>query len=256
MPLTHTTLLEAIAQAQTALQLIASPVRADGTYNRDRRACEQLAREALLNIDQLLQSPPSVSEALEAAPARPLPSAAPAPRLNSWATPTLESTATPEKASSPGTGPFVVYSDGGCHGNPGPAGWGVVVLQGGRVVEVAGGFLGHQTNQLAELEAAIAGLTRTPAGSVVELVSDSQYVLKGVSEWRKGWETRGWLNANKQPVANKAIWQRLFALADARQVKVRWVRGHTGDPHNERCDELARQAIEQRAELLPISDLG
>lgn len=255
MPLTHTTLLEAIAQAQSALQLIASPARADGTHNRDRRACELLARDALLRIDQLLQSPPSVSEATPAQE-RLIPSAAPAPRLNSWATPTLESTAPPAKSTSPATGPFVVYSDGGCHGNPGPAGWGVVVLQGGRVVGVAGGFLGHQTNQIAELEAAIAGLTRTPAGSVVELVSDSQYVLKGISEWRKGWEARGWLNSNKQPVANKAIWQRLFALVDARKVKVRWVKGHTGDPHNERCDELARQAIEQRAELLPISDLG
>lgn len=233
--LSHSTLLDALVQAQSALQLIASPARADGTYNRDRRACELLAREALLRIDQLLQSPPSVSEPPAKTPAQPSAPAAPA---------------SSERSAAQGTGPFVVYSDGGCHGNPGPAGWGVVILEAGRVVEVAGGYLGNQTNQIAELEAAIAGLARTPAGAVVELVSDSQYVLKGISEWRKGWEARGWLNASKQPVANKAIWQRLFALVDARRVKVRWVRGHTGDPHNERCDELARQAIEQRAELI------
>lgn len=236
--LDHATLLNALADAQSALQLIASPVRPDGTYNRDRRACELLAREALLRIDQLLQSPPSSRAVPSSPPARPVPRVAPA------------APAPLDSPAAQGTGPFVVYSDGGCHGNPGPAGWGVVVLEAGRVVEVAGGYLGRQTNQIAELEAAIAGLTRTPTGSVVELVSDSQYVLKGISEWRKGWEARGWLNSARQPVANQAIWQRLFALVDARKVKVRWVKGHTGDLHNERCDELARQAIEQRAELI------
>lgn len=136
-----------------------------------------------------------------------------------------------------------VYADGACKHNPGPASWGIVVVANGIVQEEANGFLGHQTNQVAELSAAIEGLSRTAPGTTLELVSDSQYVLKGLTEWRKGWERRGWLNAKREPVANQTLWQRLFALADARTVRVRWVKGHNGDTYNERCDVLANQAI-------------
>lgn len=136
-----------------------------------------------------------------------------------------------------------VYTDGGCQGNPGPAGWGVVLVSKGRAVLEHSGFIGHATNQVAELVAAIEGLACTPEGAHVELVSDSQYVLKGLSEWRRGWERNGFQNSAGKPVANLGHWKRLYALADVRRVVVRWVRGHTGEPFNERCDQLAGLAI-------------
>jgi ribonuclease HI len=139
-----------------------------------------------------------------------------------------------------------VYTDGGARpSNPGPSGWGLVVVQEGVSVEEASGFIGHGTNQIAELVAAIAGLLSTPVGAKVELISDSQYVVKGISEWRKGWERRGWRNAAGEPVANKTFWQHLFALVDERQVRTRWVKGHAGDVFNEQCDKLATEAITQ-----------
>jgi len=144
-------------------------------------------------------------------------------------------------------GAYTVYTDGGCRPtNPGPAGWGIIVVDGGTVIEEAGGFIGHGTNQIAELEAAIQGLRRTPEGATVELVSDSEYVLKGLSEWRRGWEGRGWRTAAGKPVANKDRWQLLFALADKRTVRTRWVKGHNGDAFNERADGLATKAITTR----------
>jgi ribonuclease HI len=108
------------------------------------------------------------------------------------------------------------------------------------------GFIGPGTNQIAELTAALEGLSRVPAGAAVELVSDSQYVLKGLTEWRAGWERKGFRNSKGEPVANLALWKRLFAVADARQVTTRWVRGHNGDPRNERADALANKALALR----------
>jgi ribonuclease HI len=105
------------------------------------------------------------------------------------------------------------------------------------------GFIGPGTNQIAELTAAIEGLARVPQGAAVELVCDSQYVVKGLSEWRAGWERKGFKNSKGERVANLALWQKLFALADARRVSTRWVRGHNGDAHNERADALANQAL-------------
>jgi len=216
-------LLDALTAAQDALELIASPMRADGTYNRDRRACELLAKAALEKVNALLS--PSVPVGAVVASAA-------------------------EPAQPASSSPYVVYSDGGCKGNPGPAGWGIVVLEGGSVSFAAGGYLGVQTNQIAELTAAIEGLSRVPEGAHVELVSDSQYTLKGISEWRAGWERKGWVNSAGQPVANQAYWKKLFALADKRKVKTRWVKGHNGDPLNERCDALANKAISAKAALV------
>lgn len=140
---------------------------------------------------------------------------------------------------------WFAYTDGACApSNPGPAGWGAVVVSPGEGAETDHyGFIGHGTNQIAELTAAIEGLRLVPAGAAVELVSDSQYVLKGLSEWRAGWERKGYRNSKGEPVANLDLWKRLFALADARQVKTRWVRGHNGDPYNERADALANKAL-------------
>lgn len=138
-----------------------------------------------------------------------------------------------------------VYTDGACApSNPGPCGWGAVLIHcESQSTSEHFGFIGHGTNQIAEITAATSGLLLVPAGTVVELVSDSQYVLKGLKEWRAGWERNGWRNAKKQPVANQTLWQRLFAAADARKVSVRWVKGHSGDPHNESADRLANKSL-------------
>ncbi|MBN9205285.1 ribonuclease H family protein [Methylibium petroleiphilum] len=140
---------------------------------------------------------------------------------------------------------WIAYTDGACApSNPGPAAWGAVLIApDGRTETDHFGFIGHGTNQIAELTAAIEGLTRVPAGALVELVSDSQYVLKGLSEWRTGWERKGYRNSKGEPVANLGLWKQLFALADARKVSTRWVRGHNGDPLNERADALANKAL-------------
>lgn len=140
---------------------------------------------------------------------------------------------------------WVAYTDGACAPtNPGPAGWGAVLIApDGRTESDHFGFIGLGTNQIAELTAAIEGLQRVPPGAAVELVSDSQYVLKGISEWRAGWERKGFRNSKGDPVANLALWKQLFALADARRVTVRWVRGHTGDRGNEKADALANKAL-------------
>lgn len=200
---------EALAAATAALELIAVGKRPDGTYNRSREACEQLAREALEKVNKALGVAP-------AAPQRPLPN-----------------------------GRVLVYTDGGCKGNPGPAGWGVVIVDevSGQVLDEAAGFIGTATNQVAELVAALEGLSRVNPGADVLLISDSQYTLKGLSEWRKGWERNGWTNSQGNPVANKEHWQRLYAAADQRKVKTMWVKGHNGNVHNERCDVLAANAI-------------
>jgi ribonuclease HI len=145
---------------------------------------------------------------------------------------------------------WIAYTDGACAPtNPGPCAWGLYLIPPGAADGVEHyGFIGHGTNQIAELTAAIEGLGRVPPGAPVELVSDSQYVLKGLTEWRKGWERRGFRNAEGKPVSNLVLWQQLFALADARRVQVRWVRGHNGDLHNERVDGLANKALREARE--------
>lgn len=153
--------------------------------------------------------------------------------------------AAPAKISGP-AGDFVVFTDGACKGNPGPSAWGVVIVQGGQIVLKEGDFLDTATNQVAELAAAINGLAKVPDGSTVQLVSDSQYVLKGLTEWRSGWERRGWRNSQGEAVANQTLWKTLFALADKRKVTTQWVRGHSGVPMNELCDQLANRAIAAR----------
>jgi ribonuclease HI len=144
---------------------------------------------------------------------------------------------------------WITYTDGACApSNPGPSGWGAVVIApGGQPESDHYGFIGPGTNQIAELTAALEGLQRVPEGQPVELVSDSQYVLKGLSEWRAGWERKGFKNAKGETVANLGLWKKLFAVADARQVSVRWVRGHNGDPYNERADALANKALVLKA---------
>lgn len=215
--------LAALSEATSALELVATPRRPDGTYNRSREACEELAAKALEKVRHLMNG-----ERVQATQAQ------------------LE--VQQPRELDPAL-PIVVFSDGACKGNPGPAAWGVAVLQDGQLMSSQGGFIGRATNQVAELMAAIEGLKRTPAGASVELVSDSQYVLKGLTEWRSGWLARGWKNGKGEPVANQSYWVTLYALADARKVKTRWVKGHSGDRYNELCDELANQAIARAGEI-------
>lgn len=141
---------------------------------------------------------------------------------------------------------FVIYTDGACSPNPGQSAWGAVILSSQmHELKRASGSLGHGTNQTAEISAALEALKLVPAGSSVKLVSDSQYVLKGISEWRQGWIKRGWRNANHDPIANKELWVQLFAVVDSLKVTTEWVKGHNGDHFNEICDELATGAIER-----------
>ena len=242
---------QALATAINALTLISAPRRPDGTYNRDRAACELLARETLRKLDQFAGLAPDVegdepspvvvrTHAPAPKPAASIPSSGLVQPAGSDK-PLEALTKQPRQLSGPG--PFIVYSDGASKGNPGRSSWGIVVVHDGSVVLSEGGFLGVHTNQVAELMAALEALRRTPVGATVELVSDSQYTLNGLTTWRKSWAKNGWMTANRQPVANKDIWVALAAEADMRNVTTRWVRGHNGDEMNELADDLANEAV-------------
>ena len=138
---------------------------------------------------------------------------------------------------------MVLYTDGACTGNPGPGGWAALVIDAGKERIVTGGAA-QTTNQRMELMAAVGGLAAIPAGRRVRLHSDSAYIVNCFRDrWYERWERGGWKNAQKQPVANRDLWERL--LAEARRHDVVWVKvaGHAGEPLNERVDRLAREAI-------------
>ena len=136
----------------------------------------------------------------------------------------------------------VVYTDGACSGNPGPGGWGSVLMYNGHRRELSGGER-ETTNNRMELMAAIAALETLKRPCTVELHTDSTYVMKGISEWIANWKARGWKTAAKKPVKNVDLWQRLDEAASRHRVDWRWVKGHSGVPENERADELARAGI-------------
>jgi ribonuclease HI len=133
-----------------------------------------------------------------------------------------------------------IYTDGACSGNPGPGGWGAVLRYGDHVRELHGGEA-STTNNRMELMAAISALEALSRPSTVQLYTDSRYVLDGITKWMPNWERRGWQTAAKKPVKNVDLWQRLDAAKQPHQVTWHWVKGHNGDPGNERADELARQ---------------
>ena len=137
-----------------------------------------------------------------------------------------------------------MYTDGACRGNPGPGGWGVMLRFNGSVKELYGGEA-QTTNNRMELMAAIRGLEALTKPCTVALTTDSQYVMKGITEWMDNWIQRGWKTAAKKPVKNVDLWQRLSAALETHQVEWHWVRGHTGHPENERADELANRGIEE-----------
>jgi ribonuclease HI len=142
------------------------------------------------------------------------------------------------------TGQVVIHTDGACSVNPGPGGWGVVLRYGDQVKELYGGEA-DTTNNRMELMAAIQALESLTRPTSVHLHTDSTYVLNGITKWVAGWKSRGWMTAGKTPVKNVDLWQRLEAAAERHEVQWTWVRGHAGDPGNERADALARLGVEQ-----------
>lgn len=137
-----------------------------------------------------------------------------------------------------------LFSDGACRGNPGPGGWGVLLRYRGNEKELFGAEP-QTTNNRMELMAAISGLESLKRACRVRITTDSQYVMKGITEWMSGWKKRGWKTADRKPVKNVDLWQRLDAALRDHQVEWQWVRGHTGHPENERADALANRGIDE-----------
>lgn len=137
-----------------------------------------------------------------------------------------------------------IYSDGSCEGNPGPGGYAAIIDAGGKRREVTGAER-QTTNNRMELRAAIAGLRSLAEPSIVKVVTDSQYVVKGMTSWIHGWRRKGWKNASGQPVKNRDLWEELAGLASRHRASWQWIRGHAGHPENERADALAREAIRE-----------
>lgn len=135
-----------------------------------------------------------------------------------------------------------IFCDGACSGNPGIGGWGSILRFGDHVKELSGAD-GCTTNNRMEMKAAIEALEALKRPCCVVLTTDSQYLVKGMTEWLQGWVRKGWVNSKKEPVLNRELWERLAELAKVHKITWVWVRGHNGHVENERCDELARQAI-------------
>ncbi len=138
-----------------------------------------------------------------------------------------------------------IFCDGACSGNPGPGGWGCILRYRGNEKELSG-YDAQTTNNRMELTAAITALATLTRPCLVVLTTDSQYLVKGMTEWLPGWVKKGWRNSRKEPVLNRDLWEQLAELAKKHRIDWRWVRGHDGHAENERCDELARQAITAR----------
>jgi ribonuclease HI len=139
-------------------------------------------------------------------------------------------------------GRVVIHTDGACSGNPGPGGWGAILQWGPHTRELKGGEA-HTTNNRMELMAAIVALETLKRPCDIDLHTDSQYLRQGITGWIHGWKRNGWKTAEKKPVKNADLWQRLDAAVDRHTVHWHWLRGHAGHDLNERADELAREAI-------------
>ena len=137
-----------------------------------------------------------------------------------------------------------IYTDGACRGNPGPGGWGVLLIAGSRRKTLYGGDP-ETTNNRMELTAAIEALNALKGRRHVVLHTDSKYVRDGITEWLPTWKRRDWKTAGKKPVKNQDLWQALDRAAESHQITWKWVRGHDGDPGNEEADALANRAIDE-----------
>lgn len=138
-----------------------------------------------------------------------------------------------------------IFTDGACRGNPGPGGWGALLRYNGQERELYG-YQPDATNNQMELMAAIQALETLTRPCQVSLTTDSQYVRQGITEWMNGWKRKGWKTAAGKPVKNQELWQRLDAAAAKHQVSWHWVKGHSGHDENERVDQLANKAIDEK----------
>ncbi|MEE9320559.1 MAG: ribonuclease HI [Granulosicoccus sp.] len=150
-----------------------------------------------------------------------------------------------------------IFTDGACRGNPGPGGWGVLLRAGRHEKELFGGEA-HTTNNRMEMTAVIQALTALKQPSDVVLITDSQYVRKGITEWIDSWKRSGWKTSQKKPVKNVELWQEIDRLAAQHRIDWRWVKGHSGHTENERVDELANRGIDtlDSADKLPNRQSG
>ena len=139
----------------------------------------------------------------------------------------------------------VIYTDGGCRGNPGPGGWGAVLLFGQHEKEIYG-YEAETTNNRMELMAAIRALEMLKRPCDIELTTDSQYVRRGILEWMKDWKKRDWKTAAKKPVKNKDLWQRLDQAITPHNINWHWIKGHSGHQGNEMADQLANRAMDEK----------
>lgn len=135
-----------------------------------------------------------------------------------------------------------IYTDGACEGNPGPGGWAAILFWKGLTKELSGGEPATTNNRM-ELMAAIRGIGALKEPCEIEFYTDSEYLRKGITEWVKGWKVRGWQTRDKQPVKNADLWRELDRVQAMHRMTWRWVKGHAGHQHNERCDTLAREAV-------------
>ena len=136
----------------------------------------------------------------------------------------------------------IIFSDGGCHGNPGPGAWAAVLQYGKHVREITGGIVATTNNRM-ELMAAIESLNMLKEACDIDFHTDSEYVRNGITQWLAGWKRNGWRTAAKKPVKNADLWQQLDAANARHTVRWHWVKGHAGNDLNERCDELVQEAI-------------
>ncbi len=154
------------------------------------------------------------------------------------------STARGETAKTTSPAPVHIYTDGACRGNPGPGGWGALLVAGERRKTLHGGER-ETTNNRMELTAAIEALNALRGRQRVILHTDSRYVMDGIREWLPGWKARGWKTAAKKPVKNQDLWQALDEAVSRHEVAWRWVKGHAGHPGNEEADALANRGIDE-----------
>jgi ribonuclease HI len=137
-----------------------------------------------------------------------------------------------------------IYTDGACKGNPGPGGWGALLVAGTREKEIFGGEA-VTTNNRMELTAVIRALESLTRASEIDLFTDSQYVKQGIESWIHGWKRNGWMTSDRKPVKNAELWRELDALAARHRICWHWVRGHADDPGNERADALANKGVDE-----------
>ncbi|QEM81662.1 ribonuclease HI [Halomonas binhaiensis] len=141
----------------------------------------------------------------------------------------------------------IIYTDGGCRGNPGPGGWGAL-LRSGEHEKTLKGSDASTTNNRMELTAAIMALKELKRPCKVVLWTDSQYLRKGITEWIHGWIKKGWKTASRQPVKNADLWQQLLEQTERHEIEWHWIKGHSGNPGNETADRLANEAIDELLE--------